>query len=78
MEAWGNSPEDEQEVLDEGDHSGTREKVDGAKKIRGGELIGCGGHVRGREESSVRLWTSVHFGGDDIEFAFEPAHGDME
>lgn len=46
--------------------------MDGVKKIWGGELIDCSGQLRGREESRVRLWTSVHFGGDDVEFAFEP------
>lgn len=52
--------------------------MDGVKKICGGELIGCGGQLRVREESKVRLWTGVHFGGDDVEFAFEPGSGDVE
>lgn len=55
--------------------------MDGVKKIREGKLIGCGGWLRDREESSSRsskegLWKSIHFGGEDVEFVFE--HGSDE
>lgn len=41
-------------------------------------MIGCGSQLRRTKESRERLWTSVHFGRDVVEFAFDHESGDVE
>lgn len=52
--------------------------MDRVKKILGSRLIGCGGWLREREELREIFWSSIYFGGDDVEFGFERGSGDVE